>query len=178
MRSFPQEPDAEGQTPLLVQDAEITQIKKKETHNITRMKQPQWLVWHFQVKDILLRSWQIPVYNLTCVAQIQEVAQVSGALWVNESHSLRTQSLFKQVTWPHSPHQSRTLLPEKWRSDQTKDVNQSCGFHRDVLTREWLDVSHLTAETQWLLFCQNKFDDFTTGGFSRTFPVPNSFPLK
>lgn len=41
MRSFPQEPDAEGQTPLLVQDAEITQIKKKETHNITRMKQPQ-----------------------------------------------------------------------------------------------------------------------------------------
>lgn len=133
-------------------------------------------IWRNMVKFLHKILW------LTCVAQSQEVAQVGGALCVYHNHSLRAQSLFKQVRRTHSPHKSSMLLPKRWCSYQSVHVNHSCGVHGDILTREWLNIPHLTEnaeamiheyinatlDLEWVLFSLSPL----------TFPVPTALPLK
>lgn len=133
-------------------------LQKEKPHNRFRFNLCRWLLsretyWTLAecrtfccnpVKFLRKISW------LTCVEQSLEVALVCSALCVYDTHCLRAQNLFKQVTRTDSPHQSSVLLPESWRSYQPIHINQRCGVHGDILTREWLNVLHLTENAQAL----------------------------
>lgn len=83
------------------------------------------------------------ILRLTCVAHREEIANVGGALSVYDSHSLRAQSLLKQVRRAHSPHQRSMLLPYSWCSYYSIHIDHSRGVHGDIVTRERLDIPHL-----------------------------------
>lgn len=81
---------------------------------------------------------------LTCVSQSQKIAKVCGALCVYSTHCLRAQSLFEKVRRTHSPHYSSIFLPERRCPHYSIYINHSWGVHGDMLTREWLNILHLT----------------------------------